>query len=105
MSTISLIVEFSVKAEFRTDFLAVMRGHAAATEQEAGCVQFKIVAPSAAMDDRIFLFEEWKDQAALDWHLEHSKLREVRKRYDSWIFGRHILHGTVVPAGVAGEAA
>lgn len=96
MATISLIVEFSVKAAFRAPFLEVMQEHAAATRKEPGCVQFRIIAPSASMDDRVFLFEEWKDQAALDWHLKHSKLDEVRKRYDAWIFTRHIIHGTVV---------
>lgn len=96
MASISLIVEFSVKAAHRAEFLAVMQEHATATRREPGCLQFRIVTPSAPMDDRVFLFEEWKNQGALDWHLTHSALNEVRKRYDAWIFARHIIHGTVV---------
>ncbi|VTU22306.1 autoinducer-2 (AI-2) modifying protein LsrG [Variovorax sp. PBS-H4] len=95
--TISLIVEFSIKTHHREDFLAVMQNHARESRKEEGCLQFKIITPSAPMDDRVFLFEEWKDQAALDWHLKHSKLGETRKQYDAWIFNRHILHGAVQP--------
>ncbi|AZG10930.1 antibiotic biosynthesis monooxygenase [Pigmentiphaga sp. H8] len=96
MQAISLIVEFSIKPEHREEFLAVMQTHAANSLKEEGCLQFKIVTPSAPMDDRVFLFEEWKDQAALDWHLAHSALNDTRKRYDTWIFNRHITHGRVV---------
>ena len=95
--TIALIVEFSVKPHHREDFLAVMGNHARESRKEEGCLQFKIINPSARMDDRVFLFEEWKDQAALDWHLKHSKLSETRKQYDSWIFGRQITHCEVHP--------
>lgn len=93
MSAISLIVEFSVKPEFHEEFLGVMRAHAAESRKEAGCVQFKIITASAKMDGRVFLYEEWRDQEALDWHLKNSKLNETRKQYDAWIFGRHIIHG------------
>lgn len=96
MSTIALIVEFSVKPEYVDQFLSTMKTHAKASQEEPGCLQFKIVAVSAAMDGRVFLFEEWRDQAALDWHLEHSKLNDTRKQYDAWIFNRHIIHGHVV---------
>ncbi len=98
MNAISLIVEFSVKAHHRLDFIAVMQKHASASREEPGCLQFKIVTPNGPMDDRVFLFEEWKDQAALDWHLKHSKLNEVRQQYDNWIFDRHIIHCNVVPS-------
>lgn len=96
MSTIALIVEFEVKPEHLDEFIAVMKTHAAASEAEEGCLQFKLVTASAPMDYRVFLFEEWKDQAALDWHLKHSKLNETRKRYANWIFTRHITHTRVV---------
>ncbi|NYT36479.1 putative quinol monooxygenase [Allopusillimonas soli] len=94
--SIALIVEFSVKPEHLDAFLSVMKTHAEASQQEPGCVQFKIIAASAAMDGRVFLFEEWRDQEALDWHLKHSKLNDTRKQYDPWIFNRHIVHGHVV---------
>lgn len=95
MTAISLIVEFSVRPEHMQEFLGVMQQHAAASRAEPGCLQFKIVKPTAAMDYRVFLFEEWKDQAALDWHLAHSALNETRRKYAHWIFDRHITHCAV----------
>ncbi len=96
--SIALIVEFEVKPEHLDAFINVMKAHAAASEAEEGCLQFKLMTSSAPMDYRVFLYEEWKDQAALDWHLKHSKLNDTRKQYEQWIFMRHITHTRVVGA-------
>jgi len=91
MSRISLIVWFEVKPECRALFLKAIGEHAKRTRtDDEGCVGFDVLVPQDPNDGRIYLYETYKNQAALDWHNEHGKIAAIREAYKEWITGRGI---------------
>jgi quinol monooxygenase YgiN len=66
---IVMAVAFTVKTEHRDAVMTAMKTMAKHTLQENGCHDYSFYAH---FDDpqKIFLFEEWKDQACLDAHFE-----------------------------------
>lgn len=55
-----------------------------ATRAEQGCVAFE---PRRAADGsaRIFIFEEWADRAAFDFHHSQEYTKEVFAKYEGWL--------------------
>ena len=90
MSKIALIAEFEVKQEHRDAFQKLMLAHArAALEHEPGCLQFDVAVPR---DDpsHIFLYEIYRDGAALDDHMNSPGLAETRKSYAHMISNKRV---------------
>jgi quinol monooxygenase YgiN len=55
------------KPDFRSDITRVSSAMVEASTAEAGCISYNFyLAPGRP--DEFFFFEEWKDQAALDFH-------------------------------------
>ncbi len=91
---IALMVEFDVKPDRRADFLALMRGHARqALDNEPGCEQFDVLDPAGAEGEsaRVFLYELYTDQAALDEHLNSPLLVATRGSYDDMITAKRVV--------------
>ena len=85
MSKIALVVEFQIKPDRREDFLRLMREHAAGTLQdEAGCLQFDILLPQEN-GHRIFLYEVYRDDAAIQEHRQSARLARTRDSYADMI--------------------
>ena len=81
MSKIALIAEFEVKPEHRDAFQKLMRTHAqAAPDQEPGCLQFDVAVPRDE-PSRVFLYEIYRDGAALDDHMNSPVLAATRGSY------------------------
>ncbi len=94
MSRIALVVEFHVKTERREDFIALMREHAKGTlEEEEGCLQFDVLLPNE--NGRVFLYEVYRDQAALEVHMGSARLARTRAAYEDMIESRTITVCTV----------
>jgi quinol monooxygenase YgiN len=89
MSQVMIVVEFEVKPEYRSRFIELMRGHARRSRGEDGCLQFEVMLPRDD-DDRVFLVEKWRDQAALDVHARGPMPGET---YKDWIVGRKVARG------------
>lgn len=90
MNKIALIAEFEVKAEYRDAFQALMRTHAkAALDHETGCLQFDVTVPR---DDpgRVFLYEIYKDEKALDEHMNSPGLADTRNSYAHMIATKRV---------------
>ena len=90
MSKIALIAEFEVKPDHRDAFQKLMRMHAqAALDHEPGCLQFDVAVPR---DDpsRVFLYEIYRDGAALDNHMNSPGLTETRKSYAHMICEKRV---------------
>ena len=87
MSRIMIVVEFEVKAEHRSQFIELIKGHAQRSRTEDGCQQFDVLLPR---DDqsRVLLVEAWRDQAALDVHSKGPMLAKTRETYQPWLLGR-----------------
>lgn len=95
MSKIALVVEFQVKPEKRQAFEALMRQHSAGTLQdEEGCLQFDVLVPKKD-DGRVLLYEVYRDDAALQEHMNSARLAKTRGSYDDMIDGRSITMCTV----------
>jgi (4S)-4-hydroxy-5-phosphonooxypentane-2,3-dione isomerase len=87
MSRIMIVVEFDVKPQHTSDFVALMKNHARLSQQEDGCQQFDVMQ---AQDDpnHVLFVEAWRDQAALDVHSKLPRMAENRAIYEPWLVGR-----------------
>jgi quinol monooxygenase YgiN len=95
MSKIALIVEFETKSESRAAFIDLMRNHAEGTlADEEGCLQFDVLLPTEG-NGRVFLYEVYRDEAALREHTQSPRLAATRERYADMIEGRTIHLCTV----------
>ena len=90
MTKIALIVEFQVISEHRADFITLMREHAEVTlADEEGCLQFDILLPNE--NGRVFLYEVYRDEAALKQHMGSERLASTRSSYEGWYDDR-VIH-------------
>ena len=100
MSKIALIVEFETKSESRAAFIDLMRNHAEGTlADEEGCLQFDVLLPTEG-NGRVFLYEVYRDEAALREALEGCLVaapRPVWARPGVWVAG-----GLVCAASLGG---
>lgn len=95
MSRIALVVEFHIKPNRRDDFLAIIREHAAGTKaDEPGCLQFDVLVPQEGTDG-VFLYEMYRDDAALAEHRQSARLAQTRSRYADLVDNRTIAMCTV----------
>jgi quinol monooxygenase YgiN len=66
-----------MEERMRQDLLSVI----APTREEAGCITFDLLIDKN--DPSIFvLYENWKDQAALDAHFQQPYVKQVMKAYE-----------------------
>src|ERR1700746_4063019 len=80
MSRIMIVVEFEVKPEHRNQFIELIKGHAQRSRAEDGCQQFDVLLLQEDQN-RVFLVEAWRDQAALDVHSKSPMLAKTRETY------------------------
>lgn len=91
MSKIALVVEFGVKPEHKDAFCTLMRSHAkAALDKEPGCLQFDVMV-SREDANRVFLYEIYADQKALDEHMASPQLAQTRGSYAHMIADRRVV--------------
>ena len=90
MSKRSLFVEFKTKPGQREKFLDIIKDHAAGTlADEEGCQGFNVCLPDDN-EDRVWLYEQYRDEAALDIHKASPRLARNRERYADLIESRTI---------------
>lgn len=53
------------------------------TRAEPGCITFRL--SENTNDGSLHLYEEWRDEAALDLHHEQSYTKAVFKAYQEWL--------------------
>ena len=69
MSKIALVVDLKIAPGQLEAFLDRVRRHAkTCLAEEVGCLQFNILEPLEG-SDRVFLYEVYSDQAAVETHL------------------------------------
>lgn len=90
MSIRSLIVEFKIKPGQMEKFLDIIKDHAAGTlADEEGCQQFHVCI-SDDDADTVWLYEQYRNEAALDIHKASPRLARNRERYAELIDSRII---------------
>ena len=88
MGKISLVVELKVKPGRRDAFVDRARRHGeACLDTEPGCLQFDVLVPNDA-SDRVFLYEVYTDQAALDSHGATAHMAAYRSDTNDMILKR-----------------
>jgi quinol monooxygenase YgiN len=81
---ITIVVEFEVRAGHMPDFIPIITAHATkALKNEVGCQAFEVLKVDKA--DKVILIERYRDDAALDWHREHSGIPELKKCFAPFI--------------------
>ncbi len=87
MSRIMIVAEFELHPGHADDFIKLMKDHAELSRIEDGCEQFDVLQ---AREDpaKIFFVESWRDQAALDVHLEIPRMAQNRATYTPWLVSR-----------------
>ena len=90
MSRICLVVDFRVQPGTKARFLEIIREHAAQTlASEEGCLRFEVCDPIEG-GDRVFLYEMYADEAALEVHKASPILARTRERYADLMESRDI---------------
>lgn len=76
MSKVALVVEFTIASGQLDRFLDRVGRHAdTCLAKEKGCLRFDILVPHDA-SDRVYLYELYADQAAVDTHLASEHMAE-----------------------------
>ncbi|MBB3993294.1 quinol monooxygenase YgiN [Sulfitobacter undariae] len=78
-----IFAEITPKPEHFKDAQQAIIGILAQTRAESGCYSFKLF--EAPDQDKLYLFEEWQDQDALDQHLAQPYTVAVFKSYEGWL--------------------
>ncbi len=95
MSSIALVVEFTLKPGTHAEFDRIIRDHAAGTlSDEPGCRRFEVLQPRLADGSpdtgRVMLVEVYADAAALEAHTKNPRLGRTRAAYADLIEARRI---------------
>ena len=88
MGKISLVVEFKMKPGTRDAFVERVRAHSeTCLDREPGCLQFDVLVPTDG-SDRVFLYELYANQAALEAHAATAHMAAYRKDTDPMVVER-----------------
>lgn len=91
MNTVVLVVELDLKPDHRESFLARARQHREnVLKNEPDCKQFEV---QVAEDDvnKIFLYEVYADQAAVDHHMNTPYMKAYREDTGAMIADRRLV--------------
>lgn len=80
---IIVTVKASPKSEHKQDFLEVFNEVSKIVYQEEGCIEYEIYQKDEN-SNKLFLFERWESQAALDAHLKTKHMQEFFSKTGSW---------------------
>ena len=90
---IGLIVTINIKPEHKAAFMASLEGDGRGSNtDEPGCLQFDVLQDTED-DNRIFLYEIYRDEAALEAHRNAPHFLKWREEVKDWFaseISRHI---------------
>ena len=90
MGRICLVVDITVKPGTKAQFLEIIGEHASKTlADEEGCLQFEVCDPTEG-ENRVFLYEMYADEGALEVHKASPTLARTRARYADVVESRAI---------------
>ena len=89
---IALIVTFQIKPEHREAFMESMFGDArGSNNDEPGCLRFDVLQDSED-PNRIFLYEIYRDDAALEAHRQAPHFLKWRETVKDWFAAETTRH-------------
>lgn len=81
---IALIVTVNIKPERREAFMEALMGDArGANEDEPGCLRFDVIQDGSDLN-RIYLYEVYRDDAALEAHRQAPHFLKWRETVKDW---------------------
>ena len=75
--------EVIISEERWNDALELAHAHVTASRKEDGCISHRYLT-SPEIDHCIFFYEEWKDQAAIDFHFQQENSKQIDRNFRSW---------------------
>ncbi len=82
-NSLFIFAQIKPKPEHYNDAKTAISGILAQTREEPGCLQFQL--NEGLENDCLYLYEEWRNQAALDDHYAQSYIGSVFELYESWL--------------------
>lgn len=83
---IVLAAKFVGKPERRGEIIRLAAKVAAPSREEPGCISYNFYEQQPANNEFLF-FEEWADQAAVDFHFQTPHFKEFMKEFPELIQG------------------
>ena len=83
---IVIAAKFVGKPERRSDIIRLAATVAKPSRAEAGCISYNFYEQQPATNEFLF-FEEWADQAAVDFHFQTAHFKEFMKEFPELIQG------------------
>ncbi len=83
---IVLAAKFVGKPERRSEIIRLAATVAQPSRAEAGCISYNFYEQQPATNEFLF-FEEWADQAALDFHFQTPHFKEFMQQFPELIHG------------------
>ncbi len=81
---ISIFAEFHLKPENIEEFLELVKPLIRASNEEAGCIKYEL-HKALNMDNTYMMVEEWKDQAAIDFHNQTEHFTSIVPRFNDFM--------------------
>lgn len=79
------------KIEFKETFIEHMKTLSELVRQEEGCITYELFV-DPYHPNRLFLFEEWKNQEALDKHLTQPHMLAHFEEAKPWFEGNVVMN-------------
>ena len=80
---LNVIARIKPHARHIDDARAAICGIIDRTRAEPGCIEFRLSEDEA--DGALYLYEEWRDEAALNEHHAKDYTRDVFAAYQNWL--------------------
>ena len=90
---LSLVVIIEVNGNYRESFLQQLTRLQRESKKELGVIRYDV---SAASPLRFYVFEQWKDQAALKTHQRSDHYRRFVAITEDWMTGREVYRAEPV---------
>jgi quinol monooxygenase YgiN len=79
-----ITVHCYAKPETRSELIALCKEMIAPSRAESGCLYYSLFQDFAE-ENHFFFYEEWKDQSAIDFHMQTAHYKEFQKIFDSFL--------------------
>ncbi|UIP29877.1 putative quinol monooxygenase [Photobacterium sp. TLY01] len=78
-----VIAKITPKTEYFEQAKGELLGMLEATRNEVGCIQFELHESDCGR--YIYLYEEWKNKAALENHHQEQHTQSVAQKFENWL--------------------
>ena len=81
---IAIFADFHIKADKVEEFLTAVKPLIKASNEEEGCIKYEL-HKALNVDNMYMMIEEWKDQAAIDFHNQTEHFTTIVPQFDDML--------------------